>query len=140
MATIRQGSCLCKRVRFTVQGDPFSYMVCHCPNCKKSAGSAFMTNAFFAPDKISVTEGEGLVKQYHDSDTTSGQTLIRSFCSNCGSSLFLSPTKADWKSVCPSAVDGGRDWVPRRENRTDAKFGWVQQLHTEPKRKSGSKL
>ncbi|KAJ7931673.1 Mss4-like protein [Mycena leptocephala] len=43
----RLGSCLCRKIRFTVVGEPFSYAVCHCSNCKKFAGSAFMTNAFF---------------------------------------------------------------------------------------------
>ncbi|KAJ7696474.1 DUF636 domain-containing protein [Mycena rosella] len=133
----RAGSCLCRKVRFTVLGDPFQYAVCHCINCKKFAGSAFMTNAFFSPDNLSVTAGKDLVRQYHDSDTASGNTLTRSFCSECGTSLFLSsPTKTDWISVCPATVDQAQDWVPRRENRPDAKFSWVTELHMAPKHKA----
>ncbi|KAF7308948.1 DUF636-domain-containing protein [Mycena kentingensis (nom. inval.)] len=136
-APTRLGSCLCKRVRFSVVGNPFSYAVCHCTNCKKSAGSAFMANAFFPPDKITITEGKELVKQYADSDTTSGSTLLRHFCSGCGSSLFLSsPTKKDWIAVCPSAMDDPQDWVPRRESFPQAKFPWVTALHIEQKPKS----
>ncbi|KAJ7656288.1 DUF636 domain-containing protein [Mycena polygramma] len=133
-AVKRLGSCLCKRVRFTVVGEPFQYAVCHCVNCKKFTGSAFMTNAFFGADKITVTEGADLVRKYDDNDTTSGNTLTRSFCSGRGASLFLSsPTKTDWISVCPAAVNDDQAWVPRKENRPDVKFPWVTALHIEPK-------
>ncbi|KAJ7180841.1 Mss4-like protein [Mycena filopes] len=132
----RLGSCLCTKVRFTVQGEPFTYALCHCINCRKFAGSAFMTNAFFSPDKVTVTEGEDFIRRYQDSDTTSGNTITRSFCSECGTSLFLSsPTKPDWMSLCPSAVGDPKEWVPRRENRPDVKLPWITGLHMEPKPK-----
>ncbi|KAJ7622912.1 Mss4-like protein [Mycena polygramma] len=115
----RVGSCLCGRIRFTVVGEPFYYAVCHCSNCKKFAGSAFMTNAFFRPDKVTITDGQELVRKYYDTNTISGNSLTRSFCSECGTSLFLSsPTKTDWI-------------IPHAENRPDAKFSWVTALHTE---------
>ncbi|KAJ7504214.1 Mss4-like protein [Mycena galericulata] len=133
----RSGSCLCQKVRFIVSGDPFQYAVCHCSNCKKFTGSAFMTNAFFSPDNVTVIEGKELIRQYQDKATTSGNTLTRSFCSECGTSLFLSsPTKTDWISVCPASVDDPQEWPPRRENRPDAKCPWVKELRMEPKHKA----
>ncbi|KAJ7809035.1 DUF636 domain-containing protein [Mycena olivaceomarginata] len=136
----RPASCLCRQIRFTVEGDPFSYAVCHCINCKQFTGSAFMTNAFFAPDKITLTEGQEVLRKYDDNNTTSGDTLTRQFCSNCGSSLFLSsPTKTDWISVCPGAVEG-QEWVPRRESRPDAKCPWVAALELAPKSKQPASL
>ncbi|KAF7370440.1 DUF636 domain-containing protein [Mycena sanguinolenta] len=135
-STVRNGSCLCHKVRFTVEGDPFTFVVCHCSNCQKFAGSAFMTNAFFAPDKVTITEGQDFIKAYDDNDTTSGNTLTRRFCSNCGASLFLSsPVKTDWMTVCAVLVEG-QEWVPRRENRPDAKCPWVTELRMEPKKTS----
>ncbi|KAJ7066439.1 Mss4-like protein [Mycena amicta] len=132
----RLGSCLCKKIRFSVVGDPFSYAVCHCTNCKKFAGSAFMTNAFFSPDAFTVTEGKDALKAFADSDTTSGKTLLRSFCSDCGSSLFLtSPVEKNWIIVCPSGVDDAQEWTPRRENFPAGKLPWITALHIEPKRK-----
>jgi len=46
-STIKHGSCLCKSVQYTLRGNPITFRVCHCMNCKKSTGSAFMTNVFF---------------------------------------------------------------------------------------------
>jgi len=129
-SVMRPASCLCGKACFTVTGDPFFYAVCHCSNCKKFSGSAFMTNAFFRPHQVSVTAGEDVIRKYQDSNTKSGNTLTRSFCSECGSSLFLSsPKKTDWISVCPASVDGPHDWVPQEENRPDAKYSWVTELH-----------
>ncbi|KAF7370438.1 Duf636 domain protein [Mycena sanguinolenta] len=128
-STVRNGSCLCHKIRFTVEGDPFTFVVCHCSNCQKFAGSAFMTIAFFAPDarfsritclklpltqyyaqKVAITEGQDFIKAYDDNDTTSGNTLTRRFCSNCGASLFLSSlVKTDWMTVCPGLVEG-QEW------------------------------
>ena len=44
---IRTGSCLCQSIKYTVTGEPLTFRVCHCVNCKKASGSAFMTNAFY---------------------------------------------------------------------------------------------
>ncbi|KAF7370437.1 DUF636 domain-containing protein [Mycena sanguinolenta] len=133
-STVRNGSCLCHKVRFTVEGDPFTCGLCHCSNCQKATGSAFMTNAFFVPDKLTVTEGQEFIKAYDDNDTTSGNTLIRQFCSNCGTSLFLSsPMKPGWITVCFATVDG-QDWVPHSENRPEARCSWVTELRMEPEK------
>ncbi|KAJ7880058.1 DUF636 domain-containing protein [Mycena olivaceomarginata] len=147
----RSGSCLCRQIRFTVLGEPYSCAVCHCINCKKSGGCAFSTSAFFTPDKIILTAGQELLRKYDDNDTTSGNTLTRQFCANCGSSLFMSsPAKPEEITVSLDAVDdhawGECDYdgfvflfanraVPHRETRPDARCPWVTIHKTEPKAK-----
>lgn len=37
---------------------------------------------------MEVSDPKGLLKTYEDSDTTTGNTVHRSFCSNCGSPVF----------------------------------------------------
>ncbi|KXN83094.1 hypothetical protein AN958_01845 [Leucoagaricus sp. SymC.cos] len=57
--------------------------VCHCAGCKQTSGSALSTN-FLAPrSKIAIT---GPVREY-SSQATSGNTVTRYFCSNCGSAV-----------------------------------------------------
>ncbi|KAJ7250026.1 Mss4-like protein [Mycena haematopus] len=138
MSFSRTGSCLCRQIRFTVEGEPLSYVVCYCTNCQRFSGSAFQTNTFFPPDKVTVTEGQELIHKYDDNETTSGNTIIRQFCSNCGTHLFLTwpaNLKKEWMIVCPSTVDD-QDWVPTRENRPDAKCPWVTELRMEPGKSS----
>lgn len=50
MASTHHGSCLCSAIKYEITGDPFTYLVCHCINCKKATGAAFMANAFFRTD------------------------------------------------------------------------------------------
>ncbi|KAJ7579593.1 hypothetical protein C8J56DRAFT_796308, partial [Mycena floridula] len=72
---------------FKPTGEPFHFFVYHCSNCKQASGSSFMANVMFKESRS--------LKTYKDADTQSGgSTLMRSFCPNCGSSLFIDSSKA----------------------------------------------
>ena len=49
-SSLRSGSCLCKSIKYEVIGDPITFRICHCMNCKKATGSAFMSNLFFSKE------------------------------------------------------------------------------------------
>ncbi|KAF4233914.1 hypothetical protein CNMCM8980_004110 [Aspergillus fumigatiaffinis] len=93
------GSCLCQTVRYKVTGPPQSTIICHCDSCRKSTGSAFMANSFYMKDQLQVLTGEDALRVYDDKSTGSGKPLSRSFCSICGSPLFISS-----ESIAPTAV------------------------------------
>ncbi|KAF5376965.1 hypothetical protein D9615_007232 [Tricholomella constricta] len=135
MAKIYHGSCLCDSVQFTMTGEPFTYFVCHCKNCQKSSGSAFMANAFFKPEQVVITKGKEHVKVYIDAKTKSGEVVPRSFCSSCGSSLFLG-NEEKLKIVASGTVEEEVDWVPRRESFAECKRQWIEGIKTNPKRRS----
>ncbi|KAG7093351.1 hypothetical protein E1B28_007032 [Marasmius oreades] len=128
-STIRAGSCLCKRIKFKIHGDPFTFILCHCVNCKKASGTAFLSNLWFQEKNVIITEGSDLVKCYEDHDTASGNALRRHFCSNCGSTLFLRPSKeyprSDIIMLHASTVDDPFHWQPRNEFHKDSKWSWV---------------
>ncbi|KIM37280.1 hypothetical protein M413DRAFT_50864, partial [Hebeloma cylindrosporum] len=88
---VRTGSCLCKAIKYTVAGEPLTFRVCHCVNCKKASGSAFMTNAFYKDENVTINQGSDLLKIFEDTQTQSGFPMLRYFCSECGSSLFMRP-------------------------------------------------
>ncbi|KAJ8094051.1 hypothetical protein PM082_009941 [Marasmius tenuissimus] len=127
--TTRAGSCLCKGVKLEIEGDPFTFVACHCTNCKKASGSAFLFNLFFSEKNVTIKEGSDLVKCYNDSDTASGRTLRRHFCSNCGSTLFIRPStetpRNDFVILQASTVDDPHDWQPRKELHVESKWDWV---------------
>jgi hypothetical protein len=87
------GSCLCKRVRYTVSGNDKGPVLCHCTNCQKTTGSAFANNHRFTRAQITLTSGSDVIKEYKDSDTASGNILTRWFCGNCGSPVYLENEK-----------------------------------------------
>lgn len=79
------GGCLCGNIRYTLKAEPALTVVCHCVNCQKASGSAFSTNLVMQRADIDFT---GDLAAYDDKDTDSGNTLKRSFCPKCGSSLM----------------------------------------------------
>ncbi|KAF9466911.1 DUF636 domain-containing protein [Collybia nuda] len=136
MASTHRGSCLCGAIKYEITGDPFTYLVCHCINCKKATGSPFMANAFFKTDQLSITQGKETIKNFRDDQTASGSAINRSFCPDCGSSLFIVSATNDCAIVSTGTLDDPVTWTPRRENFTERKFHWVTGLTTNPKPRS----
>lgn len=52
---IRPDSCLCQAIRYELVEEPFRRVLCHCIECKKATGSAFMANSWYNKD-VSVQE------------------------------------------------------------------------------------
>jgi hypothetical protein len=73
---LRSGGCLCGSVRYTVRGEPFHVGCCHCADCRKRSGSTY---TIYGQWPLSAFELSGEYATY-DED---------SFCSRCGSRLFL---------------------------------------------------
>jgi hypothetical protein len=86
----RTGGCLCGRVRYRVPANPIATVICHCRNCQKQAGSAFSVVAVFPRSELQV---EGQLAVYEDRGT-SGQTVFRNFCPNCGSPVLTDTERA----------------------------------------------
>ena len=62
-----RGSCLCGEVSYQITG-PFKVMGnCHCSNCRKSHGAAFVTWGIIDPDQFRWISGEELVQGYESS-------------------------------------------------------------------------
>lgn len=73
--TIRTGGCLCGDLRYEVRGEPFKGGLCHCADCRKITGSAFLHYADWRPHQFCST---GPFETYAG----------RSFCPRCGSHCF----------------------------------------------------
>lgn len=85
----RSSSCLCGAVKLTVTGQDKGAVACHCGNCQKASGSAFMHNYRFLKADMKWDKGEDMVKEYADKNTKTGNTLYRHFCSGCVSGSFF---------------------------------------------------
>lgn len=76
------GGCRCGAVRYQVQGEPKHIALCHCADCRRSAGAPMVAWAAFAEENLTVTNGSP--KTFN----SSGETM-RSFCPDCGTGLFF---------------------------------------------------
>jgi len=86
-----EGSCQCQAVRFSVHSaHPYPFSICYCSVCRKSAGGggfAINLNADFATLKIDGAENITRFQARMPDGTHS--EAQRSFCSLCGSALWL---------------------------------------------------
>jgi hypothetical protein len=78
-----QGSCLCGRVKFEIDGGFESFFLCHCKHCQKDTGSAFAANLFSTKSKLNWVAGQDTVKTFVLPNTRH----TKSFCSECSSAL-----------------------------------------------------
>ena len=78
------GQCLCGEISYSVDIEPVFTGNCHCKDCQRSSGSAFIPAMIF-PEKDVVVSGE---VKYFESQTDSGTIHKRGFCPDCGSQLF----------------------------------------------------
>jgi hypothetical protein len=80
-AGVRTGGCLCGAVRYSVRGDPVHVGRCHCADCRKESGSAFIVYGYWPVEAFEVS---GEISSYAG----------RGFCALCGSRL-LDPVGPD---------------------------------------------
>jgi len=53
-----EGGCACGAVRYRLQGRPMFVHCCHCRDCQRQTGSAFVVNALIETTRIERLEGE----------------------------------------------------------------------------------
>ena len=81
------GSCLCGAVRYQSSAVPAFAGHCYCLDCQKETGGGHLTIAAVPDATFKVTGPTGTFT----SQGGSGQTIDRTFCSKCGSTLFSRP-------------------------------------------------
>ncbi|MFO1013482.1 MAG: GFA family protein [Caulobacteraceae bacterium] len=76
-------SCLCGAVKLRVEGDLAPIQVCHCHQCQKAQGGAFVAIIPVAKSNLAILSGEEAMTAF---EGTPGKERV--FCARCGSPLF----------------------------------------------------
>ena len=119
------GQCLCGSIKYEIGSEPTVTGICHCKNCQRQAGSAFSTLAAVPGSDFRFTSGEP--KLYQDSDTSSGNTVERYFCGNCGSPIYsVIPSQPDTLYLKTGTLDNTSSFIPQFHVWCDTKQSWVQ--------------
>lgn len=78
------GGCVCGAVRFEVDGEPLFSSNCHCRECQRASGSAFVPFMGFLRDAVRIAGEVRYFKRMADS----GLSETEGFCPECGVRLF----------------------------------------------------
>lgn len=78
-----EGTCLCGRVRYEIEGAPRFMYQCYCGKCRAASGASFVTNLIVDAAGFSVIAGSESLKGFESSPAK-----FRYFCSDCGSPIY----------------------------------------------------
>ena len=112
--------CLCGCVRIELELPTKFVTHCHCHNCRRAHGAAFVTWAGFRSAQVRVVAGEENVVRY-DTDVGSQRT----FCGSCGSTLLF--TGERWPGeihVAVGNIEGELDSAPTGHAYSDRVVDW----------------
>lgn len=121
--SLHRGSCLCGAVTYVLTSQPKAAAHCHCTMCRKHHGAAFATHASVPRTDLRYLSGEDLLSAYNSS-----ASIVRRFCSVCGSSIEWggSPTHPDWVSVAVATLDTPIALGPIRHIHLESRVGWLE--------------
>jgi len=117
---MHQGSCLCRAVRYEVDGPIRQSSHCHCRMCRKFHGAACGTYANLKAARLRIVAGKDVLTAY-----ASSEGVRRSFCSRCGSSLFFEDEREpDVIGVTLGTLDAEPEAKPWAHIFMADKAGW----------------
>jgi hypothetical protein len=79
------GSCSCRAVKYKLTSAPMFVHCCHCKDCQRQTGSAFVLNALIEADRVQFLEGD---TRSFPQPTESGRPHIIHRCPGCGTAVW----------------------------------------------------
>ena len=86
-----EGGCACGEVRYRLTAEPLFVHCCHCLNCQRQTGSAFVINALIEADRLELLAGEPRRIDVHRFDDEYQQVFRCPSCEIALYSLYSSP-------------------------------------------------
>ena len=127
MAATRTGGCLCGAVRYESTGDPLFSLQCHCRDCQRSSGTAFVAAMRVPSAGFRVTAG---TPRRYVSKADSGNEVTRMFCGECGSPLYIQvSSRPDIVGLRVGTLDDPSEFRPEANIFTDSAQPWT---HMDP--------
>ncbi|HSD03796.1 MAG TPA: GFA family protein [Gaiellales bacterium] len=122
MTTSLEGGCSCGAVRYRLRSEPMFVHCCHCLNCQRQTGSAFVINLLIEADRVEVVEGEPRAVDVPRDDGSS-QRIFR--CPACQVAVFSEYTRPEVLFVRAGTLDDPAQVSPDVHIYTRSKLDWV---------------
>ena len=122
MEITREGGCACGEVRYRLTSDPLFTHCCHCLNCQRQTGSAFVINLLIESDRVELLAGEPQAVEV-PRDDGSTQTIYR--CPVCQVAVYSEYSRPEVRFVRSGTLDEPGSVEPDVHIFTRSKLGWV---------------
>jgi hypothetical protein len=122
MSVEREGGCACGEIRYRLNADPLFIHCCHCLNCQRQTGSAFVINLLIEADRMEVLAGEPEQVDV-PRDNGSPQRVFR--CPTCQVAVFSLYGRPQVRFVRGGTLDDPTGVEPDVHIYTKSKVRWV---------------
>ena len=122
MSSPPEGGCACGAVRYRLASDPLFIHCCHCLNCQRQTGSAFVINLLIEADRVELLAGE---PQPVAVPRTGGKKQKIWRCPSCQVALFSQYTRRQIRFVRAGTLDDPAAVEPDVHIFTRSKLPWV---------------
>ena len=117
-----EGGCACGEVRYRLTSDPLFTHCCHCLNCQRQTGSAFVVNVLIEADRVELLAGE---PKPVDVPRSGGKKQRIFRCPTCEIAVYSRYTRASVLFVRGGALDDPSSVAPDVHIYTRSKLSWV---------------
>lgn len=124
---VRSGGCHCGAVRYEVSGEPVHNAICHCSDCRASAGAPMVAWLAVKKDQFRLKSGEL-------STFVSAAGSERQFCPRCGTGLFFRNEQVlpGLVDIQAATLDDGDGLVPEVQVQCAERLDWMTRLDEMP--------
>ena len=122
MSAPREGGCACAALRYRLASEPLFVHCCHCLNCQRQTGSAFVVNLLIEADRVEILAGTP-VQVDAPRDDGSAQRIFR--CRHCQVAIYSEYSRPEVRFVRGGTLDDPRGVRPDVHIYTRSKVGWV---------------
>jgi hypothetical protein len=121
----REGGCVCGAVRYALTAEPMIVHACHCRDCQRVTGSAFVLNLWIEAKHV---ELRGAQPESHLVNGGSGNPHELYFCGTCGTYVWSDYRIVPGKCLFVRAgtLDDPSAVVPDAHIFTRSKLPWVR--------------
>jgi hypothetical protein len=118
----RDGGCACGAVRYRLTSEPLFVHCCHCLNCQRQTGSAFVINLLIEADRVELLSGAPQAVDV-PRDDGSAQRIYR--CPTCRVAVYSEYGRPEVRFVRGGTLDDPREVRPDVHIYTRSKVGWL---------------
>lgn len=121
------GGCFCGAIRYQLTGKPIGVSICHCRDCRRSAGAPMVSWAMFLEAALTVTKGQ-------PKTINSSGTAMRSFCVDCGTGLFYrnEPILPGIVDIQSATLDEPDALPPTKQIQIAERLHWMKHIRELP--------
>ena len=122
MQGVREGGCACGEIRYRLEAEPLIVHCCHCLNCQRQTGSAFVINVLIETERVALLSGDPQAVP-----VPRGSKMQRIWrCPTCQIAVFSQYTTPKLRFVRAGTLDEPWTVEPDVHIYTRSKLPWVE--------------